>query len=64
MDEVTKLSQLPSLKDLLISDNPFYGDKDRDSMKPFIIKRIPGLEILDGAVVTEAIKELAQEVQD
>ena len=64
LDEVAKLSQLPSLKDLLISDNPFYGDKDKETMKPFIIKRVPGIEILDGQVITEAVKALAQEVQD
>ena len=41
LDEVAKLSQLFSLKDLLISDNPFYGDKDKEAMKPLIFKRIP-----------------------
>eukprot|EP00826_Nyctotherus_ovalis_P057229 TRINITY_DN7817_c0_g4_i2.p2 TRINITY_DN7817_c0_g4~~TRINITY_DN7817_c0_g4_i2.p2 ORF type:complete len:173 (-),score=64.72 TRINITY_DN7817_c0_g4_i2:147-665(-) len=64
LDEVAKLSQLPSLKDLLIFDNPFYGDRDKETMKPLIIKRVPGIEILDGQVVTEAIKAQALETQD
>ena len=64
LDEVSKLSQLPSLKDLLIFDNPFYGDKDKETMKPLIIKRVPGIEILDGQVVTEAIKAASLEIQD
>lgn len=64
LDEVAKLSQLPSLRDLLVANNPFYGDKDREAMKPLIIKRVPDLKILDGQVVTEAVKEMALEVQD
>ena len=64
LDEIAKLSQLPSLKDLLVANNPFYGDKDKETMKPWIIKRVPDLKILDGQVVTEAVKERAQEVQD
>ena len=64
LDEVAKLSQLPSLKDLLLSDNPLYGDKDKDSMKPLVIKRVPGLEILDGKVVTEMVRAQAKETQE
>lgn len=64
LDEVAKLSQLPSLRDLLVANNPFYGDKSREDMKPSIIKRLPDLKILDGQVVSEAVKEMAQEVQD
>ncbi len=64
LDEVAKLSQLPSLKELLIADNPVYGDKDREAMKPLIVKRVPWLEILDGKVVTEAVKAQAKETQE
>lgn len=63
-DEVAKLSQLPSLKDLLLCENPVYGDKDKESIKPDVIKRVPGLEILDGKVVTEAVRKDAKEIQE
>ena len=63
-DEVSRLSQLPSLKDLLLSDNPVYGDKDKEAVKPYAIKRVPALEILDGKVVTEAVRAQAKEIQE
>ena len=64
LDEVAKLSQLPSLKDLLIAENPIYKDKDKDTMKPLVLKRVPALEILDGKVVTEAVRAAARETQE
>ena len=62
-DEVSKLSQLLSLKDLLLSDNPIYGE-DKEAAKPKVIKRVPTLEILDGRVVTEEVRSKAKELQD
>ncbi len=61
---MAKLAQLPLLKELLLVDNPVYGDKDKESMKPLVVKRVPTLEILDGKVVTEQVRALARETQE
>ncbi len=64
LDEVAKLSKLSALKDLLLCDNPLYGDKDKENMKPKVVRRVPTLEILDGKVVTEQVRALAKEVPE
>lgn len=60
-DEVTKLSQLPELKTLLLVGNPIYGggEKTREENWPSVYKRVGNLESLDGKMITADVKKLA-----
>lgn len=44
-DEVSKLAQLPELKNVLLVGNPIYGDKNQENYRelnaPLVVKRIP-----------------------
>ena len=63
-DEVSKLSQLPEIKNVLFVGNPIYGDKSQDNYRennsPLVVKRIPQLEIVDGKIVSAAVRAAAE----
>ncbi len=61
-DEVAKLAQLPELKNLLLVGNPVYGDHTKESIKPHVVKRVPQISVLDGAMITETVRKQAQEL--
>ena len=63
-DEVSKLAQLPELKNILLYGNPIYGDKTVDDYKmvnaPLVVKRIPQIENIDGKMVSAATRAAAE----
>ncbi len=63
-DEVSKLAQLPELKNILLVGNPIYGDKGQDKYKevnaPLVVKRIPQIENVDGQMVSAATRAAAE----
>ena len=63
-DEVSKLAQLPELKNILLLGNPIYGDRTADNYKlinaPLVVKRIPQIENIDGAMVSAATRAAAE----
>ena len=40
-DEVSKMAQLPEIKNILLVNNPIYDGKTRDEAAPHVVKRIP-----------------------
>ena len=63
-DEVSKLAQLPELKNILLVGNPIYGDRSADNYKemnaPLVVKRIPQIENIDGKMVSAATRAAAE----
>ena len=39
--------------------NPIYGDKSREENAPYVVKRVPQVETLDGKLVSPAVRKLA-----
>jgi len=52
MDELTKLTQLPELANLLLQGNPIYEGFTKREVAPMVLKRLPNLKSLDGEMVT------------
>ena len=40
-DEVSKMAQLPEIKNILLVNNPIYDGKTREEAAPHVVKRIP-----------------------
>merc|ERR1711959_618592 len=51
-DELTKLTQLPELKNLLLVGNPIYDGYSKKEVFPHVLKRLPNLSSLDGEMIT------------
>jgi dynein axonemal light chain 1 len=58
-DELSKLSVLPHLEDLLLVGNPIYENLSTEESRKEVISRLPNLKKLDGDVVTEAERAAA-----
>jgi dynein light chain 1, axonemal len=70
-DEVSKLSSVTTLKDLLLLGNPIYGDPPKcydntviNAMKPQVVKKVPQLQILDGQMITDTVRNEAEELAE
>ena len=64
-EEINRLSQLNLLKNLLLSNNPIYeGFTNKEEVKPLVIRRCPQLDVLDGTIVSDQIRKLAEEMKD
>ena len=61
-DEIAKVSQLPEIKVVLFMGNPIYGDKSRDENAPYVVKKIPQIDTVDGKMITPSIRKLAQDL--
>eukprot|EP00397_Hematodinium_sp_SG-2012_P064759 GEMP01092269.1.p1 GENE.GEMP01092269.1~~GEMP01092269.1.p1 ORF type:complete len:267 (+),score=49.73 GEMP01092269.1:33-833(+) len=51
-DELGKLTQLPALINVLLIGNPIYDGFSRAECAPHVLRRLPNLKTLDGAMVT------------
>lgn len=51
-DELTKLTQLPELHNLLLLGNPLYEGFSKQECPPLVLKRLPNLKTLDGEMMT------------
>lgn len=63
-DEVSRLSQLSSLKNLLLTANPIYEGYTKEDVKPHVIKRCGQIDVLDGTIVSDQVRKLAEEMKD
>ena len=66
-EEINRLSQLSSLKNLLLIGNPIYegyNNNNKDEVKPLVVKRCSQLDVLDGTIVSDQIRKLAEEMKD
>ena len=43
--------------------NPCYGDKTREENGPYVVKKIPQVETVDGKMVSPAVRKAAQELE-
>ena len=62
-DEVNKVGQLPEIKNILLVGNPIYGDKSKDDNAPYVVKRIPQIENVDGKMISPAIRKIAESLE-
>mmetsp|Transcript_4953 Transcript_4953/g.6584 ORF Transcript_4953/g.6584 Transcript_4953/m.6584 type:complete len:128 (+) Transcript_4953:215-598(+) len=62
-DEVAKCSQLADLKTVLFISNPVYTDPDKKANWPMVVKKIPHVESIDGAMVTAALRAEAEALE-
>ena len=62
-DEVGRLALVPELKTLLLVGNPVYGEQSKDENAPMVVKMVPQIEIVDGKMITSAIRKLALEME-
>ena len=61
-DEIGKVAQLPEIRTVLFFGNPAYGDKSRDENAPYVVKRVPQVETVDGKLVSPALRKQAEEL--
>ena len=54
-DEIGKLSSLPEIKNVLLLGNPVYGDKSRQDVLPYVVKKVPSIANVDGEIITPEI---------
>ena len=59
-DEVSKLSQLPEIKSVLLWGNPIYGDMEKDKAILPVVKRVPQIENVDGRHISSAVRQAAE----
>lgn len=65
-DELTKLTQLPELKNLLLVGNPIYEGFSKKEVCPMVLKRLPNLGSLDGEMITgdSMVDEVLEKVKN
>ena len=64
-EEVNRLSQLSSLKNLLLVGNPIYDQySNKEDAKPMVIKRCGQIDVLDGTIVSDQVRKSAEEMKD
>ena len=55
-DEVSKLGQLPEIKNVLFVGNPIYADRKAEENGYLVLKRLPQCESVDGKPVTVGMR--------
>ena len=61
-DELGKVAQLPEIKTVLFVGNPIYGEKTKEENAPYVVKRIPQIETVDGKMISPAVRKAASEL--
>ena len=56
-DEVGKLSQLPEIKNLLLVGNACYGDREKEENHPYVAKKVPQIQNVDGDMIDDTIRK-------
>ena len=62
-EEIAKIAQLPEIKNVLFIGNPCYGDKSKEDNAPYVVKRIPQIEMVDGKMISPAVRKQALELE-
>lgn len=63
-EEINRLSQLSSLKNLLLTGNPIYDQYNKEEVKPMVVKRCGQIDVLDGTIVSDQVRKSAEEMKD
>ena len=61
-DEVSKLTQLPEIRTVLFFGNPIYGERSKEENAPYILKRVPQIENIDGKMISPGTRKAAEEL--
>lgn len=62
-EEISKIAQLPEIKNVLFIGNPCYGEKSKEDNAPYVVKRIPQIEMVDGKMISPAVRKQALELE-
>ena len=62
-EEIAKLAQLQELRRLLLKGNPCYGEKSVEDAAPYVVKRCPQIDELDGKSVLASTRKAAEELE-
>jgi hypothetical protein len=53
------------LKNLLLVGNPIYDQfSNKEDVKPMVIKRCGQIDVLDGTIVSDQVRKLAEDLKD
>jgi len=63
-EEINRLSQLSSLKNLLLTGNPIYDQYNKEEVKPMVVKRCGQIDVLDGTIVSDQVRKAAEDMKD
>jgi dynein light chain 1 len=63
-EEISRLNQLGSLKNLLLAGNPIYEGYTKEDVKPQVVRRCGQIDVLDGTIVSDQVRKLAEEMKD
>ena len=55
-DEIAKCASLPELKVVLFFGNPVYDKESKSTNWPMVVRKIPGVETVDGTMVSAQVR--------
>ena len=62
-EEVAKCSQLADLANVLFLGNPIYTLPGKGENSPMVVRKIPNIQTVDGAMVTAALRAEAEALE-
>merc|ERR1712054_400053 len=62
--ELTKLTSLPNLKDVVFVGNPMYEGLAKEDTRIEVLKQLPNLTKIDGSMVTPSERDKASGVEE
>ena len=62
-DEIAKCASLPELKVVLFFGNPVYDRESKQINWPMVVRKIPGVETVDGTMVTGQVRAEAENIE-
>lgn len=62
-EEVAKCSQLADLTSVLLIGNPIYTLPSKQENWPMVVRKIPNIQTVDGAMVTAALRAEAEALE-
>ena len=62
-DEIAKCASLPELKVVLFFGNPVYDRESKQINWPMVVRKIPGVETVDGTMVTGQVRAEAENLE-
>ena len=44
--------------------NRVYADRSKEEVKPYVVRKVPQIEIVDGMIITDTVRKQAKELID
>ena len=54
---------MPEIRTVLFVGNPIYGDRTREENAPYVVKRVPQIETVDGKMISAAVRKQAEDIE-